>query len=404
MSDAAFRPRWHACSLLLAALGAVLAVLPSRSVSSESAAPEAKSEVYQAWPFDAAEAKRRQEETAKRLGIPVERAQDLGDGVKLDLVLIPAGRFIMGTPAPEPVDEEGYRSKMLTGEATLGIGGGAFLVLLAVVLVRAIRKRQRPQYSLAWFLVMAVTAGIGLLGGLHWHFSARALADAQREYEAALSRLSDGEGFAKPAQEVTLSRPYYIGKFEVTRGQYLQVTGTKYSDYFKERDFPEMPVSWEDAQAFCEESGKKTGETVRLPSEAEWEYACRAGTRTRFYSGDTDADLESVAWYSANGDRYPFSGGGPHPVGGKAPNAWSLYDMHGNAPEWCADWLAPYEADSVVDPQGPPQEDSLPDRVVRGGAFCSGPRSCPSACRWYSFEWRSSITGFRVVVEVPRTP
>ena len=107
---------------------------------------------------------------------------------KLELVLIPAGKFIMGTPEPTPVDEDGYRKKIVTGQAVLGAGAGALLVLLGAVVIRAIRRRQRPQYSLAYLVVMVLVAGVGVLGGTHWWHSARALLEAKAEYQAALAR------------------------------------------------------------------------------------------------------------------------------------------------------------------------------------------------------------------------
>jgi formylglycine-generating enzyme required for sulfatase activity len=389
MSDAAVRLRWRACALLLAALS----VWPSRGVSAEPTAPEAKAEVYQTWPFDAAEAKRRQEETAKRLGIPVERTLDLGNGVKLELVLIPAGRFIMGTPEPEPVDEEGFRNKILTGQVVLGIGGGAFLILLGVVLVRAIRKRQRPQYSLAWFLAMTVAAGIGLLGGLHWHYSVRALAEVQTAYEAALGRFMSKYGYEKPAHDVTLTKPYYVGKYEITQEQYQQIMGNNPSRS-KGRDLPVEEVSWKDAQEFCRKASEKTGLAVRLPTNAEWERACRAGTKTTYYTGDAETDLDRAGWYDKN------SGGKTRPVGEKAPNAWGVHDMHGNVWEWGADWFETYKADAVVDPQGPTQGAC---RVLRGGSWYFDPSPCRSAFRFRDYPVaHDNLIGFRVVVEVPR--
>jgi formylglycine-generating enzyme required for sulfatase activity len=146
-------------------------------------------------------------------------------------------------------------------------------------------------------------------------------------------------------------------------------------------------------------SAGKTGESVRLPSEAEWEYACRAGTRTRFCSGDADADLESVAWYGAN------SGDKTHPVGEKASNAWGVHDMHGNVWEWCLDRHGNYGAEAVTDPQGPTQG---ADRVLRGGSWYFSPGYCRSACRdWISHDYRLDdvgVVGSRVVWLVPRTP
>jgi formylglycine-generating enzyme required for sulfatase activity len=182
----------------------------------------------------------------------------------------------------------------------------------------------------------------------------------------------------------------------VTQEQYQQVTGTNPS-HFKGRDLPVEWVSWDDAQEFCKKVSEKTGQSVRLPSEAEWEYACRAGTTTQFCSGDADADLESVAWYDGT------SGKKTHPVGQKAPNAWWLYDMHGNVKEWCADRYGDYRARAATDPQGPAEG---ADRVLRGGSWDSNPKFCRSAGRYESTpDNRYSRFGFRVASDVPpKTP
>jgi len=160
-------------------------------------------------------------------------------------------------------------------------------------------------------------------------------------------------------------------------------------------------VSDDNAQAFCKKLTEQTKQTVRLPTEAEWEYSCRAGTTTTYHSGDTEADLARVGWSSAN-SKYTT-----HPVGQKEPNVFGLYDMHGNVWQWCQDWYDDdyYGKSEAEDPKGPEQGDS---RVLRGGAWNNYPRCCRSAFRYsyigvYHRHFRN--IGFRVVVvPVSRTP
>jgi formylglycine-generating enzyme required for sulfatase activity len=333
------------------------------------------------------------EQYAKKAGLEPAKNLDLGNGVKLEIVLIPAGKFTMGTEKPTPVDEEGFRQKIVVGRAVLAAGVGALLVLLGTVIIRALRRRGRPQYSLGRFVVMTVVAGVALLGGLHWHFSAKAFAEAKAEYQAASARFKDSYETERPAHEVTISKPYYLGKYEVTQGQYEQIMGNNPSQ-FKGRDLPVECVSWDDAQEFCKKVSEKTGQSVRLPTDAEWEHACRAGTKTLYCTGDTEADLDRAAWYGNN------SNGTTHPVGQKVPNAWGAYDMHGNVWEWVQDFYAPYKAEAATDPIGPSQGQY---RVLRGGSWGDGPRRCRSAFRiGYPPDLRNFF-GFRVVGSSPRT-
>jgi formylglycine-generating enzyme required for sulfatase activity len=137
---------------------------------------------------------------------------------------------------------------------------------------------------------------------------------------------------------------------------------------------------------------------VRLPTEAEWEYACRAGTVTAYNTGDTEADLDQAAWYRANSKRTT------HPVGQKKPNAWGLYDMHGNVWQWCQDWYGyeGYQEGAAVDPQGP---DTGIVRVLRGGSWIPDPEFCRAANRsYYQPGIRNNDIGYRVVVLVARIP
>jgi formylglycine-generating enzyme required for sulfatase activity/serine/threonine protein kinase len=189
--------------------------------------------------------------------------------------------------------------------------------------------------------------------------------------------------------EVTVSNPFYMGIYEVTQEQYEKVMGQNPS-YFIEIRNPVDSVSWDDAQKFCQQLSASARRLVRLPTEAEWEYACRAGTTTRFHTGNDDSSLDPIGWWKGN------SQSKTHPVGGKGPNDWGLYDMHGNVWEWCGDWYSEYPKTAVADGQGPATGLS---RVVRGGSCYVTTGSCRSANRDSEPPGsRYSDLGFRVVV------
>jgi formylglycine-generating enzyme required for sulfatase activity len=243
-----------------------------------------------------------------------------------------------------------------------------------------------------------------------------------------------------PEHRVRISKSFYLGTYHVTRGQYGQfIKGSAYKTDAEKGDDPgadawdpekktfrfgkghtwrnagfeqtdEHPVvnvTWNDAIAFCKWLSIKEGKTYRLPTEAEWEYACRAGTTTRYYSGDdpeTLAKVANVADATAKArfpawpctinasDGYVFTS----PVGQFKPNAFGLYDMHGNAWQWCADWYGAdyYGKSPVDDPTGP---DSGGGRVLRGGSWVNGPDVARSACRdrcMVGFRYNSA--GFRL--------
>jgi formylglycine-generating enzyme required for sulfatase activity len=172
-------------------------------------------------------------------------------------------------------------------------------------------------------------------------------------------KFTRGEGAYR--HEVTISKPFYMGVTEVTQAQYEAVMGKNPSE-FKGATNPVEMVSWNDATAFCKKLSEKTRQAVRLPTEAEWEYACRAGAQTAFSFGDDPSALGDYAWHLGNSEMMT------HPVGQKKPNAWGLYDMHGNVWEWCADWYVPYPKGAVTDPSGP-ATGNRGERVVRGGSW-----------------------------------
>ena len=193
------------------------------------------------------------------------------------------------------------------------------------------------------------------------------------------------------AHKVTLTQSFHLGQHEVTQEQYEKVMGATPSE-FKGPQKPVEQVSWDDAVEFCRKLSelpgeKSTGYVYRLPTEAEWEYACRAGTTTEYSFGDSKSELGDYAWYDKN------SGKTTHPVGGKKPNAWGLYDMHGNVFEWCHDWYGDYPSGSVTDPTGAA---SGSHRVARGGSWSLYSDHCRSANRSRSTP-DSRHLGFRVL-------
>ncbi|MGA2063425.1 MAG: SUMF1/EgtB/PvdO family nonheme iron enzyme [Thermoguttaceae bacterium] len=225
-----------------------------------------------------------------------------------------------------------------------------------------------------------------------------------------------GEG---PQHRVRITKPFWLGATPVTQGEYERVTGSNPSKFpmpppiskpsvpeyervtgsnpSKFQRDPQRPVeqvSWDDAVEFCRKLSALPGEKAAkrrygLPTEAQWEYACRAGTTTRWYAGDNEAGLFDVAWFNTN------SGGQTHPVGGKKPNAWGLYDMHGSVWEWCRDWYDKeyYAWSPIDDPAGPPGGSF---HVVRGGIWSDPARYCRSGFRNADGPGGRYAMGFRV--------
>ena len=180
----------------------------------------------------------------------------------------------------------------------------------------------------------------------------------------------------KPLHKVTITQPFYLGKYEITQEQWEAVMGNNPSN-FKDPKNPVEQVSWDDCQQFLAKLNAKSlpvGGRFQLPTEAQWEYACRAGSATRYSFGDDESQLGEYAWFSENSENRT------HPVGEKNPNAWGLYDMHGNVCEWCSDWYdSDYYANSPVD--DPMGATSGMARVNRGDGWNFIASYCRSACR-----------------------
>ena len=196
-----------------------------------------------------------------------------------------------------------------------------------------------------------------------------------------------GDSDERPVHDVTIGEPFRIGVHEVTQEQFEKVMGTNPSN-LKAANRPVEQVTWQQAVEFCERLSEKENATYRLPTEAEWEYACRAGTQTVFYWGDSFDT--GYFWCGYNGGR------GSQEVGKRKPNAWGLHDMSGNVWEWCADRYdaRAYTAEERTDPQGP---DEGQYRVVRGGSWYGTPEDCRSANRMrLGPDTRMHTVGFRV--------
>ena len=205
---------------------------------------------------------------------------------------------------------------------------------------------------------------------------------------------SDSYPDEQPIRTVRISRPFYLGKYEVTQAQWEAVMGYNPSAWRGQRNLPVEQVSWEDVQAFLRRLNTEEGVArYRLPTEAEWEYAVRAGTTTAYSFGSDVSRLDEYAWYGGNAAHTS------HPVGQLKPNAWGLHDMHGNVWEWVHDWYETYPTGAVTDPQGPVSGVS---RVFRGGGRSNVAWRCRSSSRGYRPpESRLDAVGFRVLRTAP---
>ena len=195
-----------------------------------------------------------------------------------------------------------------------------------------------------------------------------------------------------PPHKVTISNPFCLGKCPVTQKEWVKIMGYNPSK-FKGNDRPVEMVSWDECLEFIEKLNAKEGTArYRLPTEAEWEYACRAGSPAGTCFEDEEDTLSKYAWFRDNAEEQS------HPVGKLKPNAWNLYDMFGNVWEWCHDWYAEYDNGPVTDPPGP---ELATLKVIRGGGRSSKSKDCGSAYRvCLNPERKSHTIGFRLLREL----
>jgi formylglycine-generating enzyme required for sulfatase activity len=216
--------------------------------------------------------------------------------------------------------------------------------------------------------------------------------------EAEFGRAAD-EG---PLRKVRISRSFFLGRFEVTQAQWKAVMGYNPSVFRLQPNADQLPadmISWNDAMAFVTKINQMGIGRFRLPTEAEWEYACRAGTTTAYYWGDNGSQptLSKYAW------GYSRAEGKSHPVGTLLPNAWGLYDMTGNVWEWCRDWFQRYDPSDTLDPRGPETGER---KIYRGGSWYNEPEALRSANRHgHAPKGNGGLNaGFRLVMEIENEP
>ena len=253
---------------------------------------------------------------------------ELGKDVKLEMVLIPAGKFKLGFTEKELAD-------------------------FKVDFHEAVKKKTQKK-ELSKEQIDSIDQRMSMQGKQH---------------------------------EVTLTKPFYLGKYEVTQEQWESVMGNNPSSRTKGAKLPVTDVSWEDCQEFIKKLNASTKGGYRLPTEAEWEYACRAGTTTAYSYGD------SLTKTDANIDGLSISA-----VGSYKPNSFGLYDIHGNVWEWCEDWYGDYPAGAVTDPKGPAKGEY---RVLRGGSFNFYESNARSSNRYY---YPPTLRLFNYGFRLARTP
>jgi len=230
------------------------------------------------------------EHYANRLKLPALNSIQLSPTVPIQLRLVPAASFTMGVQEPAQ-----SQSPMIPQQAVFATGLAVAVILLGTIIVTALRHRRRPQFSLRRLILISLALALSVGGAVQWYRTREGLLAYQRNQD----RFRSAQDNEKPARNVTISKPYYMGEFAVTQEQYQEIMNANLS-VFKGPQRPVEIVTWNQAQEFCNRLSMKIGRKVRLPSEAEWEFAAKAGGTGRYGAGDSEAELAQSAWYAAN--------------------------------------------------------------------------------------------------------
>ncbi len=316
---------------------------------------------------------------SERVGVPSTKTIELGNGIKIYLVLIPPGKFMMGTVDPKEPSRTDVFGKVITG---CGI-----VCILAIGVWYAIRWRASGRvssFSLRFLIGISFVVALILYGIVDWIY----ISDKWAKYYVEHDRAKWADSNERPARVCEIRKPFYMSRTEITQEQYYEITGSNPSTFIG-KSLPVETVSWTEAHDYCVKVTAATKISIRLPNETEWEYSCRSGMQTNYYSGDSEADLKRVGWYCDN------SNYATHPVSQKEANAFGLFDMHGNVWEWCEDW---YRNDSSGEEGIAP---SNTFRVIRGGSMNMEAKGCRSASRAGTNgpDDRHYSIGFRIITD-----
>lgn len=327
---------------------------------------------------------------AKRAGLEPAQSFDLGNGETLEVVLLPAGSYRMGTPPPEEPPDRWYY-----GWAIMFLGLIFLVSFVTLVIARVYHKKAKLQLSLRHLLLVLLSLAVAMMGYMRW----RENEARWRRYERDLETYNYTESNERPAHKVTLTRPVYIGKYEVTEGQFEKVWPTRPPPPPPDLRKAVSHVPFRQAEDWCHALSGQLDRVVRLPFEEEWEFAARGGTETPFFFGTSENLLGTYAHV------YEGRGAAAHAVGLKQPNPFGLFDVYGNVSEWC--YVRRRRYSDAEDAIGPDAE--LTDlATLRGGSSRASFQQARSARRGiFDSEWNyrgAAIfqgMGFRVVVELP---